>query len=239
MNVIIPMAGLGSRFFTDHYKLPKPLIDIGGKPMIQRAIETLDVDGHYHFLLRDSEFLKDIEYAIKGTVPFANIKVIDYITEGPACSALLFADEIANDEELIIANCDQIMSWDSSLFLYNVRLYDGAVVTYHSDTEKNSYARLDKHGYVAEIREKEVISNVSLNGIHYWAKGKHFVHSANRMIENNDRAYNGEFYIGPSFNYMIDEGKNVGIFHIPNEQHHPVGVPADLEKYIKEYHADL
>jgi hypothetical protein len=125
------------------------------------------------------------------------------------------------------------MEWSPYVFLHNVRLYEGAVVTYHSDTDKNSYARLGKDGYVTEIREKEVISNVSLNGIHYWKQGKHFVESAEAMIAADDRAPNGEFYIAPTYNYMIKAGRTVGIHHIPNEQHHAVGVPLDLERFIK------
>lgn len=235
MNIIIPMAGLGSRFFTEQYKLPKPLIDIRGKPMIQRAIETLNLEGQYYFLLRESEWTEQMIAVIKSVVPSAIIKTINYLTEGPACSALLFERDIDTEDELVVANCDQIMSWNSKMFLHNVRLYDGAVVTYHSDTEKNSYARLNKQGYVTEIREKEVISNVSLNGIHYWNNSYRFIVSAKEMIAANDRAENGEFYIGPSYNYMIRRNYTVGIYHIPNEQHHPVGVPADLEKYLN-YH---
>lgn len=235
MNIIIPMAGLGSRFFKENYKLPKPLIDIKGKPMIVRALETLDLDGQYYFLIREDGYEQQIQDTVHSIIPNAKFKLINYVTEGPACSALMFRSEINTDEELVIANCDQIMSWNSKMFLHNVRLYDGAIVTYHSDTEKNSYARLDLAGNVVCIREKEVISNVSLNGIHYWAKGKYFVHSAEDMIARQDRADNGEFYIGPTYNYMITRGLRVGIYHIPNEQHHPVGVPADLERYIN-YH---
>ena len=115
MNVIIPMAGLGSRFFTEQYKLPKPLIDIRGKPMIQRAIETLDLDGQYFFLLRQSEFTKAMISTIKAILPSAKFKIIDYLTEGPACSAMLFEYDLDldPDDELVIANCDQIMSWNS------------------------------------------------------------------------------------------------------------------------------
>lgn len=230
------MAGLGSRFLKEEYKVPKPLIDIRGKPMIVRALETLDLDGNYFFLIREDGYQEQIIDAVKSILPKAKFKLIDYVTEGPACSALLFAKEI-NDDELVIANCDQIMSWNAKHFLHNVRYpdYDGVIVTYHSDTEKNSYALLDKDGFVVCIREKEVISNVSLNGIHYWKNGLLFVQSANDMIECQDRAYNTEFYIGPTYNYLIKKGHKIGIYHIPNEQHHPVGVPADLERYL-QYH---
>lgn len=232
INVVIPMAGLGSRFPREKY-LPKPLIDVNGKPMIVRAIESLDINAQYHFLIRRDEFTSIIETVIEKTVANPRFIAVDQTTEGPACSVLLFREFIDNDQELIVANCDQIMEWSSELFFHNVRLYDGAVVTYYSDTDKNSYAKIDKKGYVVEMREKEVISNISLNGIHYWKKGSHFVNSALDMIAANDRAPNGEFYIAPSYNHMIKKGLKVGIHHIPNEQHHPVGVPVDLEKFLR------
>lgn len=231
-NIIIPMAGEGSRFPKDQY-LPKPLIDVNGKPMIVRAIESLGIEGQYHFIVRQNEYTAIVKDIIGKVVKNPKFIEITKTTEGPACSALLFKNEIDNDDELVIANCDQIMEWDTNLFFHNVRLYDGAVVTYYSDTDKNSYARLDKTGHVVEIREKEVISNISLNGIHYWKQGRSFVRSAEAMIEADDRAPNGEFYIAPTYNYMIKENQKVGIFHIPNEQHHAVGVPVDLERFLK------
>lgn len=161
---------------------------------------------------------------------------VEETTGGPACTSLLFEREISNDQELIIANCDQIMWWDSGLFLQTARYdrYDGVLVTYTSDTPKNSYCQIDKNGLVHEVKEKEVISDISLNGVHYWRKGHYFVESAKSMIDANDTAPNGEFYVGPTYNHMINKfGKRVGIHHIPNWQHNPVGVPDDLNRYLQ------
>jgi NDP-sugar pyrophosphorylase family protein len=232
VNVIIPMAGEGSRFPKNQY-LPKPLIDVNGKPMIVRAIESLGIDGQYHFIIRRNEYTSIIVDIISKTVKNPRFVEVTQTTSGPASSALMFKDKINNDQELVIANCDQIMEWNVDQFFHNVRLFDGAVVTYHSDTDKNSYARVDKRGRVTEIREKQVISNISLNGIHYWKQGQYFVNSAEEMISQDDRAPNGEFYIAPTYNYMIQQGLTVGIHHIPNEQHHAVGVPIDLERFLK------
>ena len=60
-----------------------------------------------------------------------------------------------------------------------------------------------------------------------------FLDSAKQMIKNEDRADNGEFYVGPTYNYLIQKGHQIGIYHIPNEQHHAVGIAEDLEAYIK------
>ena len=234
MNIIIPMGGNGSRF--PRYKYAhKPLIDIYGKPMIVRALESLKLKGDYHFIIRQDENTAQVKDIIQNSVGVSKFIEIDKTTEGPACSALLFKDYINNDEELVIANCDQIMEWDGKIFLQVARNYAGCVVTYYSTTDKNSYIKIDRNGLGVELREKVVISNIGLNGIHYWRKGKYFVHSANMMINDNDRAPNGEFYVAPTYNYMIRYGHSVGIYHIPNEQHHAVGDPDDLEKYLTHY----
>jgi NDP-sugar pyrophosphorylase family protein len=234
LNVMIPMAGAGSRFQVKGYTLPKPLIDINGTPMIIKVLNSLELPAtQFLFVISKNSYTETLKKLITDNVKSCKFVELDYVTEGPACSGLLFENEINNDDELVIANCDQIMEWDSTNFLMNVRRFDGAVVTYHNDTDKNSYARIDKQGRVSEIREKEVISNVSLNGIHYWRCGKFFVESARMMIDEDDRAPNGEFYVGPTYNYMIKNNKTVGIYHIPNQQHHAVGVPLDLERYIK------
>ena len=228
------MAGLGKRFQMKGFSLPKPLIDINGTPMIVKVLDSLELSqAQFLFVIAKNEYSEHIKNLISSSVKKSKFIEIDYVTEGPACSCLLFREEIDNDEELVIANCDQIMEWDSENFLMNVRRFDGAVVTYYNDTDKNSYARIDKRGRVLEIREKEVISNVSLNGVHYWKKGKYFVASTEDMITADDRAPNGEFYVGPTYNYMINKGLTVGIYHIPNQQHHAVGVPVDLENYLK------
>jgi len=237
MNILIPMAGEGTRFPRDTYKIPKPLIEIKGIPMIQMAIESLGLNGTYHFVIRKDSYYDQVCSLLHKILPNPKIISVEETTEGPAASCLLFKDFIDNEEELVIANCDQIMWWDPDLFLTTARYYkyDGLVVTYSTNTPKNSYARIDQQGFVQEIKEKEVISDISLNGIHYWRKGKYFVQSAEDMIKCNDRAPNGEFYVGPSYNHMIKSGLKVGIHHIPNYQHNPVGVPEDLNSFLEKY----
>lgn len=235
MNIVIPMAGEGTRFPRDTYKIPKPLIDIKGVPMIQRAIQSLGLIGTYHFVIRKDSYYDQVCSLLHKILADPKIISVEETTEGPASSCLLFRDYIDNENELVVANCDQIMWWDPNLFLNTARYYryDGMVVTYTTDTPKNSYARIDRNGFVQEIKEKEVISNISLNGIHYWRKGRYFVQSVQDMVGYNDRAPNGEFYVGPSYNHMIKRGLKVGIHHIPNYQHNPVGVPEDLNLFMQ------
>ncbi len=237
MNIVIPMAGEGTRFPRDKYLVPKPLIEIDGKPMIQHAIESMGLCGKYHFVIRKDSFYQQIFDLLKKILPDCKIVTVEETTRGPACTSLLFEKEISNDEELIIVNCDQIMWWDPELFLQTARYYkyDGVFVTYTSDTPKNSYCKIDRNGLVCEVKEKEVISDISLTGIHYWRKGRYFVESAQAMINANDTAPNGEFYVAPTYNHMIGKfGRRVGIHHIPNWKFNPVGVPDDLNAYIEK-----
>ena len=132
----------------------------------------------------------------------------------------------------MIANCDQIMEWDSKLFLEKVNRTqcDGAVVTYSSNTEKNSYVKISDEGYATEFAEKKVISEFSLNGIHYWKNGSDFVNSTRDMIHKNIRV-NNEFYIAPTYNELILNKKKIIIHHINKNLHHAIGTPEDLKKY--------
>lgn len=229
INILIPMAGLGSRFSTAGYENPKPLISIYGKPMIEHAVNSLGVKGNYIFITQKAHNLKS---HLETMYPKCKVIEIDYITEGAACTCLLAEDYIDNNTPLVITNCDQIMWWDDksfATFLYNYP-YDGFVVTYTEDTPKNSYVKLDREGFATQFAEKQVISNISLNGIHYWKHGKDFVYSTKTMIENNER-YNNEFYVAPTYNSLIKNGKKIGVYHIPNDQHNAVGTPEDLIKY--------
>jgi len=232
MNIVIPMAGLGSRFSDAGYTTPKPFIEIEGKPMIFEAVNTLGFEGNYIFIIRKDEYIKS---KMKEIFPDSQIIEVDYLTDGPASSVMLAKEFINNDEELIVANCDQIMWWDAETVIKQIRVmdYDGVVVTYHETTPKNSYARINRRGYVTKMAEKQVISNVSLNGIHYWKKGKYFVESTESMVEKNIR-FNNEFYVSLTYNQMIEKGFKVGIYHIPNEFHNAVGTPDDLNRYFEK-----
>jgi dTDP-glucose pyrophosphorylase len=231
MNIVIPMAGLGSRFADAGYSLPKPLIDIDGEPMIAHAIKSLDIEGNYYFLLRKTEFLDATIAAINKIKPNATYIVIDDVTEGAAVSVLKFKEYINNDDELIVANCDQIMAWDAATVLKDLRRYDGAVVTINDSDPKHSYIALDANGQALCLVEKKVISSNALTGIHYWRHGRDFVASAEKMIDCNDRASNGEFYVAPTYNYMLTMSKLVGAHQIKNNEIHFVGTPADLDAY--------
>lgn len=232
MNIIIPMAGSGSRFKEKGYDLPKPLIDTKGKPMIQAVIENLNTDANYIFILQKEHCEKwKLDSLLFSIKPKCKIIKINKLTEGPACTALL-AEKYLKNSELIIVNCDQIIKDYNTKYLQEfaeINNADGVIGAFISSSKKNSYVKLDSNGEIIQIEEKIVISNIATNGLHYWKKSEDFVKSAKKMIDNNHR-YNNEFYIAPTYNYMVKDGKKVLPFFY--NLHLPIGTPEDLEKYI-------
>lgn len=236
MNILIPMAGAGSRFKSVGYELPKPLIDVCGSPMIEKCINSLNLEGQYIFVVRKYEEQSNsdkLRQLLENIVDNPIVIEIEKMTDGAAQTCLLAKEHINNDDPLISVNCDQILEWNSEKFLnfVNNNPYDGVVVTYDSNSEKNSYIQLGENNLAIRLAEKEVISNLSLTGIHYWKKGSHFVKSAECMIKENTRTKN-EYYVAPTYNVMIRDKLKVSNYHIDNDVFHPVGTPEDLETYI-------
>jgi hypothetical protein len=232
INILIPMAGEGSRFKATH-NLPKPLIPVNDKPMIVRAVESLGITGKYHFVIRNNEYMQQTIGAIYSICTDPNIVSVNYTPNGAAASALVMENYIDKNDELIIANCDQIMNWNSFDVLSSMREYDGAVVTVNDDDPKHSYVKMED-GVAIQFTEKEVISKNALTGIHYWKYAKYFFESAKHMIADDKKSINGEFYIAPTYNYLIRDGYEIGVCRIKNFQFHPIGTPIDLEKYLYE-----
>ena len=235
INVIIPMAGEGKRFSDVGYTIPKPFIPVHKKPMVQAVVENLNIDGKHIFIIQKKHSVgNNLETFLKALKPDSVVIDIDDLTEGPACTALL-ADVHIDDNPLIIVNCDQMIhDFDVNKLLEfcDKNEADGILGAFLSSSKKNSYMKIDPQGEVTEIKEKIVISNIATNGLHFWKNGRDFVKSAKEMIEAGER-YNNEFYIAPTYNYLIKDGKKILPFFY--NLHWPIGVPEDLNKYKQLY----
>ena len=235
MNVLIPMAGAGSRFEKAGYTFPKPLIDVRGKPMIQWVVDNLNVEAKYIFIVQQSHFEKyNLKETLSNFCPNNEIIQIDGITEGAACTTLLAKQYIDKDEPLIIANSDQFVEWDSDEFIYscNAGDLDANILTFNSTHPKWSYAKLNDLGFVTEVAEKKPISDLATVGIYYWRKGSDYVKYAEQMIDKNIRV-NSEFYVCPVFNEAIQDNKKVRTYNI--DKMWGLGTPEDLEHFLKNY----
>ncbi|WP_290941858.1 glycosyltransferase family 2 protein [Hyphomonas sp.] len=234
MNILIPMAGAGSRFFDAGYTDPKPLIQIEGKTMIQRVIENLDLDGNFIFLIRREHLEKypSLEKTLPSLTDNCRIVEVAELTEGAACTALLAKEFINNDEDLLIANSDQYVVHDGMFDSYrNDDSSDGIVWTFNSTNPHHSYVKMDNGGVVTEVAEKKVISDIATCGIYWYNKGSDFVENAEKMISDDVR-FNNEFYIAPVYNQMIKSGKTVRTY--PVEKMYSLGTPEELNLFLEK-----
>ena len=237
VNIIIPMAGHGSRFSNAGYKTPKPLIDIFGKTMIETVIENLrpKQDARFIFICQQEHY-KDygLEKIFNRCLGDSwQCVQINCVTEGAACTTLVAEALIDNNAEVIIANSDQIVDCDLSEFIDFARNsnVDGLVMTFISNDEKWSYIRVDSNGFGVEIAEKRVISPNATVGIYYFLSGGVYKKGARSMIKKNIRI-NNEFYVAPIYNELINNGGKVRIWEISPDAMHGIGTPRDLDKYF-------
>jgi choline kinase len=232
-QIMIPMAGLGKRFQKIFPETPKPFIEISKKLMLSRVIRNLKNDNSEFIFISQRKFFKDprFEQIVKEEKISYKTVIAPNCTEGPACTCLLAKNFINNNNSLIIVNCDQMIldfNLDNLLKFAFYNKADGVLGVFHSTSSKNSYIKLGDDLRVQEIKEKIVISNIATNGLHFWKHGKFFVESAEKMISSNDR-YSNEFYVAPSYNYLIKEGKNILPYYY--NLHYPIGIPEDLNYF--------
>ena len=236
LNVVIPMAGAGSRFATAGYTFPKPLIDVRGKPMIQVVKECLNIEANYIFIVQKDHYEKyNLQYMLQLMAPDCKIVQIDGVTEGAACTVLKAKELIDSDDHLFMINSDQFIEWNSNECMYSFAAddIDGGILTFESTHPKYSYAKVDANGFVSEVVEKKVISNLATVGGYYWSKGSDFVKYAEQMIASDKRT-NGEFYVAPVYQEAIDDGKKIKIKNI--DKFWSLGTPEDLTYFLQEYH---
>jgi NDP-sugar pyrophosphorylase family protein len=232
------MAGLGSRFASAGYALPKPLIDVAGKPMIVRVMENLQQPGVKFTLLARREHIESNQELVAQIQSEFNAVFVPIgkLTEGTACTVLYARSHLNPDEEVVIANSDQIIDDCFSQFLLdaNNRNLDGSILTFIDDelNPKWSYAKINDSGFVIEVKEKNAISKFATVGIYYFRRADELIDGIIQMIIENDRS-NNEFYTCPVYNYLLRNGKKVGIFNIKQSQMHGIGTPDDLSIYLK------
>jgi len=239
LNIVLPIAGRGSRFAVAGYPQPKPLIPVRGRPMIDLVVENLrPARSHRVIFVALREHLEhwDIGSVLARTAPGCAIVSVDSVTEGAACTVLLAQEWIDNDDPLMIANTDQFVAVDLDRYLSESDRTDcdGLIMTFAASDPKWSYVRKDPDGRIVEVVEKQVVSNEATVGIYNFRRGGDFVRAAKSMIARDLRV-NGEFYVAPTYNQLICEGAVIRSYAIEGEGvgMHGLGTPEDLQRFLE------
>jgi NDP-sugar pyrophosphorylase family protein len=230
------MSGAGSRFSSAGYDRPKPFIEFHGKTMIENVIENLGYNNDYTLVVQKKHY-QDFPYIFASMANSVrghfNVVPLDYLTRGAAESCLKAEEYVNPNKSLMIANCDQMMKWNPTHFQdwFSDSNLDGAMITFDSQSEKNSYAEVNDDGVVVRTAEKQVISPHATNGIYVWRKAEDFFKAAKEMIEK-ELKQNNEYYVCPVFNCNIAWGQKIGIYKLDDGCHWPIGTPQDLTTYL-------
>ncbi len=244
LNIVVPMAGLGSRFQQAGYTTPKPMIPVHGVPMIEVVVNNLRPARAHRFLFICQE--KHIEeYQLRPflakVAPGCTVIGIPGVTQGAACTVLCAKEHINTNNPLMIANSDQWINYsiDDYLLRFDTYRYSGFIMTMTSNLSKWSFIRRGVDKRVVEVVEKKVVSDEATCGIYNFARGKDFVRSAEAMIAANIRV-NNEFYVAPVYTQMIQEGHQIEACSIGTDRDgmYGLGTPEDLEHFLKCGFAD-
>jgi choline kinase len=245
LNIVIPMAGRGSRFAVAGYPDPKPLIPIHGVPMIKIVVDNLTPKCEHRFIfVCQNEHIREYNLVPKLKSYAKNVEVIgiDGITEGQVCTTLAAKKFFDNDAPLMSANSDQFIDIDINEYLDTIANFqlDGMVITMKVSNSNNtkqvwSYVKTDDSGIAVQTSKGIVISENAVVGIMNFSRGSDLVRSAEQMIRDNVRV-NNEFYTCQCYNYLIREGKRFGIYTI-NGEFEPggffgLGVPWDTHRFL-------
>ncbi|MFM0184921.1 glycosyltransferase family 2 protein [Paraburkholderia nemoris] len=238
LNIVVPMAGAGSRFAKAGYTDPKPLIQVSGVPMIEVVVNNLRPSAPHRFIFicqRAHIAQYGLTEKLATWAPGSEIIALNGLTEGAACTVLAAKAFIDNDDALMIANSDQYVDVNIDTYLAEMddQALDGLIMTMWADDPKWSFVGMSGDGLVTRVVEKEVISNEATVGIYNFRKGSDFVRAAEAMIEENLRV-NNEFYVAPAYNKLIEQGSRIGIHNVGREADgmYGLGTPADLDLFL-------
>jgi len=235
VNVLIPAMGK-SMFFKEYY-FPKLLLEINGETVLEKIINNYEsiADKRFIFVLNQkdcSEF--HIDRSIRLLAPNSEIIILKNDTGGALCTCLLCADYINNDEQLIIANCDQIIdaNYMEVIEYFETNYYESGVISFSSIHPRWSYINLEEDR-VIQLAEKRPISKHAVAGFYYFEKGSDYIEASKKAILK-ENTYDDKYYISAALNELILMNKKIGFYEVAKEKYHSFYSPEKIREYEKE-----
>lgn len=236
----MPMAGEGRRFVQEGWKIPKPLIELNGKPLFMRAINSVHIDNaliKYSFIVRKEHIDKyDIDEKIKIFLPQANIFYVDKTTRGAVETCLVAEEAISKEDSILVMDCD--LEFRSVGFLQNIKkilnqpiqkVNGGELVSFESTDPRFSYAEVDENNVVIRTAEKDVISNHALCGAYFFSSANSFIRAAHKLLDEPVFS-KPEYYVSLLYNYLLANGETVKLETM--EEYYSYGTPEELKRYL-------
>ena len=206
IHLIMPMGGAGSRFYRNGYMIPKPLIEIAGKPFLYWAAKSIEkyVDAADVTFVVLNQHIRDFEInkVILSYFPAARIEIVDYeeVKSGPVMTCLAGLRHIDDDLPIVFNDCDHMFrctefnemvksGWDA----------DGTLLTFEADTPQFSYVKYDEQGSICGTVEKQTVSNHAICGAYGFKNAAVFKEAAQIYLKRCDYS---EFFVSGVYNIM-------------------------------------
>jgi dTDP-glucose pyrophosphorylase len=249
MNILIPMAGAGSRFVSKGYKIPKPLIPLTSRhslqtvPMVVEAVNDLPVDFDSSdtkllFIIRDFHQSDGVEKAILIHFPHAQFIVLDSLSNGQANTCLQARTRFDTNKPLMIAACDNGMDVSRMTFEKKTNNATSLIFSFRNNEtvldNPNAYGWVQTNETkVTGLSVKQAISSSPMDdhaivGTFWFRHGHDFFNAADRMIAADDHI-NGEFYVDQVFKYLLHKDHNAQVLEV--DRYLCWGTPEDYESY--------
>jgi len=239
---VVPLAGHGSRFKCEEYKTPKPLIKVGGKPMVVQATQSLPKTPNYTFIcLGEVIENSDLRGHLEEFFPGCRIVRLEEVTQGQACSVEAGLKEEILDSPLLIGACDNGMLFDDQQFfelINDSHLHAVAFSFRHHPSSKRNpemygWLKVDNNNIIRYISVKKPISDNpfedhAIVGTFYFKKISYFLEALEGLYRKNLRV-NNEFYVDSLIGEMVELGYLVKAFEV--EKYICWGTPNDLKTY--------
>jgi len=234
MNIVVPMAGRGSRFADAGIETPKPLIDVAGEPMLTWALKSLagiEASQMIFIILREHDQTYGLSSLLREHYPEAEIVLLPDVTEGQLATVLAARDLIDSDEDVLIANCDTYIVSDlAQAIQQRPPEIAGIISVADMPGDRWSFVRTDAQGRAVEVAEKVRISPHASTGFYYFSSGKQLVTVGSEMIERGEKT-RGEYYVIPVYQKYIERGWRVTI--APVREMWDMGTPEALAAFKK------
>lgn len=237
------MSGFGERFRRAGYQVPKPLIEIDGKPIIAHVIDMFPGESDFLFIC-NNDHLANADYRLEETLkqycPTGRIAGIPPHKLGPIHAVRLVEQMIDPKRPVVVNYCDFTCYWDWNHFkkLVAASKCDGAIPAYkgfHPHTlGSTNYAYMrEADGWVLDIQEKQPYTDNRMqeyasSGTYYFASGK-IMNDAFRTTMNQENSVGGEFYVSLAYKPLLAAHCPVAVY--PLQHFMQWGTPEDVAEY--------
>jgi len=239
LDIVITMAGLGSRFKKAGYRVPKYMIEAHGRTLFEWSMMSLS--GYQSmieqciFVVRKEDQSADFITAECRKMGINRHQIIEigYLTDGQATTAMLASCKWNKENGLLIYNIDTYV--EPGQLRYEEIKGDGFIPCFYGKGDHWSFVKLDEVGKAVEVREKSRVSDYCTLGAYYFASCQLYEELYNEYYVGSQNLEKGEKYVAPMYNFLIQKGGEIYISLVDEGTVHVLGTPEELREFLTNY----